>query len=228
MLILGFAGSLLAAGVLYISAEGTLADNAAPAVIAETLPVSTSISLPAAVPGTTLQIAKMSSYEGPFLEDGSDKEVVNVAALHVFNTGNQEILKACITLQYGNVPYIFYGEHLPSGETVVLLEREGKAYQVGGFTHCSGWQETSADTSQEGIMITDRSMGTLIVTNLTDKTFQNVCLYYKSWLSPPDVYMGGITYTAELSVLLPGEVKYLYPSHYAAGYSKVVLVTADL
>lgn len=229
MLILGFAGSVFAAVTLCISAEGILAETAAhpeaPALM-ETQPILTD-SLSVAVPGTTLRIEKLSSYDGPFLEDRSDREVVNVAALHVHNADDKEILKACVTLWYGNVLYVFYGEHIPPGATVILLESNGMRYREEAVSHCNGWQETANYISREDISVTDRAMGTLIVTNLTDKTFQNVCLYYKSWLSPPEVYVGGITYETRLPLLLPGQSLYLYPDHYATGYSKVVSVTAD-
>ncbi len=228
MLILGLVGSVLATAVLYISAESILVEDAVFPVGTEPLQsVSADIRLPVPVPGTTLQIQRISSYEGPFLEDGSDTEVVNVAALHVYNAGDREITKARITLRQGNAHYVFYGEHFPPGTTVVLLEQEARTYQHGAVTYCTGWQEAAVCKQQEGILVTDKSMGTVVVTNLTDRTIQNICLYYKSWLSPPDVYMGGITYKAEIAELLPGQTQYLYPSHYATGYSKVVSVTAD-
>lgn len=69
-------------------------------------------------------------------------------------------------------------------------------------------------------------MGTVLVSNSADRTLYDVQLYYKSWLSPPDVYMGGITYAAGIPVLLPGQTVCLYPPHYAAGYTKVLFVTA--
>lgn len=188
---------------------------------------SARVELPVSVPGTSLQAQSISVYEGPFLEDESGREVVDVAALHIYNTGKQEILSACITVQYEDESYVFYGEHIPPEATVVLLEMDAKAYRQEAITDCSGWQELSDRTQQQGILITDQDYGTLVVTNTTDQALRNISLYYKNWLSPPDVYIGGITYSASILQLAPGQTRMLLPDHYATGYSKVVSVTAD-
>jgi hypothetical protein len=83
------------------------------------------------------------------------------------------------------------------------------------------------DNGAANIRITDQAMGTIVVTNVSDKVLRNVCIYYKSWLSPPDVYMGGITYMEQVPVLMPGQTQYRYPRHYASGYSRVVSVTSE-
>lgn len=224
LLILGFAGSILAAVALYICSVGTLA--AAPEAT-EPSHTAMTVSLPLAVPGTSLIAEQISSYDGPFLEDGSDREVVNVAALHVYNAGEYPILKALITLRCDDELYVFYGEHIPPGARTVLLEQQAGNYRQSEYIALNGWQVV--DTSQQAtdIMISDRSVGTVVVTNLSNQTRENVRLYYKVWLSPPDVYMGGIVYWAEIPILLPGQTLYLYPAHYAAGYTKVVSVTEE-
>ena len=180
--------------------------------------------LPVTIPGTTLQATEISAYEGPFLEDGSTQEVVDIAALHIYNTGEQEVLNACITLQMENTSYVFYGSHIPAGATVVLLERNACAYSRAAIKACSGWQEISDQKQVEGLSITDKDNGTLIVTNTTDKTLYHLHVYYKAWLSPPDFYMGGITYSVTIPQLAPGQTEMLCPDHYATGYSKVVSV----
>jgi len=222
LLILGLAGSALAAVVLYISVEGAL-----PVHVPTMEEPQTFITLPYAVPGTDLLVEKISYYEGPFLEDGTDREVVDIPALHIYNTGNDKILRTCITLHMSDSVYVFYGEHLLPGATTVLLEKDAKCYRKGDISSCTGWQEKERDDSLEGVQITEVNMGTLAVTNLTEKKLNNLCLYYKSWLSPPDVYMGGITYRIHIPEILPGQTEYLYPYHYAAGYTKVVSVTSD-
>ena len=188
---------------------------------------SDGFGLPFTIPGTTLQATEMSAYDGPFLEDGSGREVVNVAALHVYNNGEKEIRRACIILQTDHGRYVFYGRHLPPKATVVLLEMDCVAYQKGRINDCSGWQELSEQPPIEGIAITDRDNGTLIVTNTTDVHLQNLQLFYKAWLSPPDVYVGGITYSVTIPHLAPGQTELLFPDRYATGYSKVVSVIAE-
>ena len=80
-------------------------------------------------------------------------------------------------------------------------------------------------TTQEKIAVADRAMGTLVVTNISQEPVENVRIYYKAWLSPPDVYMGGKSYVITIPALQPGQTEFLYPDHYACGFSKVVSVT---
>lgn len=237
LLLLGVLGGILAATGLYISAEGILSEEAAPTACTvpplhceETLPQEGRIiTLPTAVPGTALIAQRLSAYDGPFLEDGSDREVVGVAALLVYNGGSREIQSAQITLQFGQVHYRFCGENIPAGGMVVLLEQNTKPYRSDTPTGCTGWQVVSqaGPEIQNQITVADEKMGILSVTNLTDNTLNDICIYYKSWLSPPDIYVGGISYCINIPQLFPGQKLTVHPVHYAAGYSKVVSVTVE-
>ena len=231
MLMLGILGSVITASALYFSVEDTLrvaidADKQVKQECADNL--SESITLPTVISGTNLIAQKLSSYEGPFLEDGTDREVVNIAALHVYNSGETAVYKTRIALFWSDGFYVFEADHIPAGETVVILERSGSLYRQGKYVQCNGWQELSQeDTFSKDVSVTDMALGTVVVSNLTEETLRNVCVYYKSWLAPPDIYVGGITYMVQIPVLLPGQSKHLYPYHYAAGYSKVVAVDVD-
>lgn len=225
LLLFGITGSLLMAWALQRSVQNTLTREVF--VPEPVLQTPNGFDLPVTIPGTTLQAMEISAYEGPFLEDGYGQEVVNIAALHVYNTGQQEVLNACVTLQMEDTAYVFYGGHIPPGATVVFLERNARAYRQSAVKDCSGWQEISHQKQVEGLSITDKDNGTLIVTNTTDKTLYNLCLYYKAWLSPPDVYMGGITHSIIIPQLAPDQTEMLCPDRYATGYSKVVSAVAD-
>lgn len=231
LLLFGILGGILAATGLYISAESILTEEVLPTFATEPTEVTQTKQqrpLPLGVPGTALIAQRLSAYDGPFLEDGSDREVVGIAALLVYNGGSREILSAQITLEFADVTYHFSGENIPAGGMVVLLEQNAKAYRADAPTGCTGCQIISQaePTLGEQIGIADGEMGVLSVTNLTDSTLKNICIYYKSWLSPPDIYVGGISRCATLPQLLPGQTVYVYPCHYATGFSKVVSVTA--
>ena len=165
-------------------------------------------------------------YEGPFLEDYSDREVVNIASLVVKNTGNLEITKCYIEVYLESECLTFYSEHIPPGSSVLLLESSEKKYTSDSIIFCSGWQmidQVGTDVSAM-LHVEDRAMGTIIVTNISDMELYNIHIYYKSWLSPPDIYVGGVSYCSEISSLLPGETTYIYPNHYAYGFSKIVSI----
>ncbi len=231
MAALGILGSVVTASALYFSAEETwnvfLSEDHM-FKQESIIHLSESISFPIAISNTNLIAQKLSPYEGPFLEDGTDREVVDVAALHVYNSGTTEVHKARIALFWSDGFYIFEADHIPAGETVVILEQNGSLYRQGDYIQCNGWQKLGQEYAiSQDVYVTDMALGTVVIHNLTDETLRNVCVYYKTWLAPPDIYVGGITYMVQIPVLLPKQSKYLYPYHYAAGYSKVVAVDVD-
>lgn len=233
LLLLGIVGSLLIAAVLYISAKGIVVQSYVNQTTpSEPLPTSREeflpdeIRLPMWVAGTSVLVERLCAYDGPFVEDGSDAEVVNIAALLIKNIGSYELQKAEITLQFGSETMVFYGEHIPAGATVALLEKNATPYSAGDFSACTGWQEVSNPSGiGRDIAITENADNSISVTNLSDSTLEQLTLYYKSWLSPPNIYVGGITYQLKIPQLLPGQTRQVYPSHYASGYSKMVSLT---
>ena len=232
LLVFGVIGGMLAATALYISAESSMAistvNTEIPTFSITEMPKN-GITLPAAIPGTALIAQRISAYDGPFLEDKSDREVVGIAALLVYNGGSREIALAQVTLQYGDNTYGFIGENIPAAGLVVLLEQDAKPYRSDEPDNCIGWQIVSDTDSRscDLIAVTDVGMGSFLVTNLSERLLNNVCIYYKSWLSPPDIYVGGISYCVTIPQLLPGQKMHIDPEHYAVGYSKVVSVTAE-
>ncbi|MBQ4641200.1 MAG: hypothetical protein IJB47_01130 [Oscillospiraceae bacterium] len=187
------------------------------------------IQLPTVIEGTTLIAQRLAAYDGPFLEDGSDREVVNVAALVVYNAGQYEILKAEVILAWGELLFRFYGENIPPGETVLLLEQNCRSCLQTNFTACMGWQITSNENQEPNayVQISDSAMGAVTVTSISENTLRGIRLYYKSWLSPPDIYVGGISRMIEIPVLPAGESVTLYPPYYACNYTKIVSISID-
>ena len=225
---LGIVGSVAVCTVLIFSSQSILVSASTPRFEqpSETEP---SFTLPITVPGTDLTIQTIVAYEGPFLEDGSDREVVDIAALLVCNTGEEALLRAQIELTCGGRNYRFYGERILPGIPQLLLEQGGEPYEKGRITACSGWQITTRTREYLncGVTVTDEYMGTLVITNSTEDTLRDVTVYYRSWLSPPDCYIGGLVYFVTLPILLPGETVRIYPYHYAKGYSRPVSVTVS-
>ena len=193
------------------------------------MPSTATFRMPEMIQGTTLLAERLTIYEGPFLEDGSDREVADVAALIVRNVGDHEIERCGIGLYFNEVCYTFYGERIPPDATVLLLEYGGMLYRTDSITSCSGWQVTASNKQDlsDFLKIEERAMGTIVVTNTTNRILNDICIYYKTWLSPPDIYVGGIAYSVEIPKLMPGQSEYLYPYHYAYGYSKVVSLKAE-
>ncbi len=211
-----------------ISGIGVSDRQAADAVSMEA-PVPADRFFPTRVQETTLMLMALSAYDGPYLEDTSDKEVFGITALQVINTGDAVISHCEIQLHCDEITLCFGGEQIPPGVPVVLLERNAVAYAKRSLLGCYGWQSTIANDlyASKQIFIDDRAMGTVIVTNTSGKPLRNIRIYYKNWLSTPGFLVGGIAYAVTIPELKAGQTELLYPYHYAKGYTRVVSVLSD-
>lgn len=181
---------------------------------------------PYAIDGTALVVQNISSYDGIFLEDGSDGQVTGVAAMVVENTGDTNVEYAAITINCNGEILEFDASDIPAGATIVVQEKNKTAYQSGTYADCSavvaemGEFEMSADQ----VKVEETENGSLLVTNLTDEEIPCVRIFYKFYMEEEEAYVGGITYTAKLTGLSAGGSQTVSPSHYAAGSSRVMMV----
>lgn len=240
LLITGIVSSVAVATVMYISADGALfpygvsnevTELTAPAqILPEEMLQAYTNDFPMPVAGTTLVAKALAFYDGRFLEDGSDREVINVLALEVQNVGNDHIRKAHIELKFTDMTLNFLGEHIPSGGKVLLIERNCAKSLQGEITDCAGWQFASASVgnAELDISASDSDLGLLSVTNHAQNTVFNVEIFFKSWVEPPGMYVGGVAHCVKIEKLAPGETVYLQPNYYVTGYSKVVFITGVL
>lgn len=181
---------------------------------------------PYVIEGTELTVQNISSYDGIFLEDGSDGEVTGVAAMVVENTGDTNVEYAAITISCNGETLEFDASDLPSGATVVVQEKNKTPYQSGTYTDCSAVVAEMGDfeMSEDQVKVEETESGSLLVTNLTDEEIPCVRIFYKFYMADEETYVGGITYTAKLTGLSAGASQTVTPSHYAAGNSRIMMV----
>jgi len=182
--------------------------------------------LPQPIIGTTLIAERLAAYDGPFLEDGTGDEVTNIAALVVRNTGVYGVSSACITLEWDSGAYKFAADMIPAGESVLLLELSRGEYEQRSWTDCTGTQEQDLTdwTAGNKITLKEVGVGTLLVTNEEPVPVENVQLYYKSYLSPPGIFVGGITYSTEIKRLEAGETTQISPDFFVNGFTKILCI----
>jgi len=193
------------------------------------IPVSpvkpTEITFPYIIPGTQLVVRGIRSYDGLFLEDGSDREVTGISTIILENRGSG-IEYANITLIQGDRQLQFKATAIPGGTQAVVQESNAAEYRIDDYTQCSV-DIASLETfekSQSIVLVEENENGSLMVTNLTDKMIPCVRIFYKFALEPGQIYVGGITYTAKVLDLKPGKPQNITPSHYAAGSSEIMMV----
>ena len=206
---------------IFQSSDSAVSGEAETSTAGLLLPVE--VTLPYGVDGTSLIAEKIVSYDGPFLEDGTNHEVVNVMGLLLRNAGDVGIERAEIVLTGDRQRFIFEADIIPPGATVLVLEKNRTFYGCKNFSSCSGWQITdNCGWSNWGLDIEETGMGTLEVTNQTGRKIQQARLHYKTYLE--GILVGGITHVYTIESLQPGESILISPARYAKGYSRIIRV----
>lgn len=187
-----------------------------------------SISLPYQIPGTALVLESLAPYDGNFVEDGMGRQVSNVACIVVRNTGPAATwLQVVLETEHGTLT--FTANTVPAGGMVMVLEKDARKYSVGSLTACGGQvvldESTWLDETQ--LQFVDVDMGTVAVTNLTDRSMEKLRVYYKTYHSDAGIFLGGVTYCTSIERLGPGETVLIEPSRYARGYSRIVRVKME-
>lgn len=185
--------------------------------------------LPCQLKYTPLVARQLASYDGPYLEDGSEEELVGVAALVVENTGTIGIEYVQVVVSQGQQELVFDATYIPPRGTVLILEKNRVLYTPEPVTgcRCRTLIPGSFDWEKESIRIQPGEGFGMTVTNLTDKPMSYVRVFYKQHEGAADLYVGGITFSAVIPDLQPGETREIIPYRYADGYSAVVAVVID-
>ena len=179
--------------------------------------VTENMTFPFLIPETKLVAQSLGLYEGELLELDSS------AALEVTNQSDREVAFAYITLAVGEADYHFVATNLPAGSTSLLIEMEGKAYRADSCTACTAWvRYGKARPEDENLLVTEQGMDILRLENISEKTLENVVLYYKNYLIEESLYLGGVTYQMEIGTLQPGQCLEISPFRYVSGYSKII------
>lgn len=174
-------------------------------------------------------IEKIQSYDGPFVEDGSDKDVNNVWSLVIKNTGNEDIEYLKINAIKNETIATFEVTCLCAGAQLIVLEKDGQKYDssknVDSYTI-----ENIAFYQQERSLYTDifelsASANILCLKNKSDKDISNtIYVYYK--IKDDNIFKGGITYrVAFQDGIKAGEEKKVQSIHYNSETSEIMNLT---
>lgn len=184
----------------------------------------TVLELPCVARGSRLIVEKLVCYEGDFWEDGSDRYVVDVMALVVYNPGSTMIRCAEITVWQGQRRLQFAIACLPPNSRVLVLERSGINYSAAPLTECRCDLLTVLEPAS-GLTTASAGPVTVRLHNATDQSFQDIVLCCKRYDADSGLYLGGITYITPAGPLAPGEIKQLAPARYVEGRSRIVCIT---
>ena len=183
-------------------------------------------TFPFAISGTKIEVLSYTSYDGVFIEDGTDTAISGVATLIIRNSGKTAIELADISVNCNGKQLQFTCSSLPAGAMAVLQEKGRTPYSEGTLTDCRA-SISELDTlpmSDDLVSVTDGDGNSLIVKNISGKEIPCVRIFYKFYAAEEKAFVGGITYVAKITELQPGAEQTITPTHYADGYSTVTMV----
>lgn len=176
-------------------------------------------------PDTSLTIQRINGYSGMFIEDGSDKEVKNVAAIQVKNTSKQVVEYAQIELYNGDKKLVFEVSTLPANSSAVVMEKSKTTFDSSKNVTYGKSTVAYTDKLEKSSDIKYKVLDNngIEVTNKSKKDIACVRVFYK-YKSEEGYYVGGITYVAKVNNLKAGTSETIYPSHFATDGGQVMMV----
>ena len=183
---------------------------------------SSKVMLPYPVSCTSLVVQRLAGYDGPFFEDGSGREVLNVAALELKNVGKTVIPYAYVVVFTDNGEYTFCASMLPPDATVLIPETEAKLWKPGNISCIFGWTTVQEKEDPLRIDVQDAGEDGIRIENGSNEHIENLTVYYRSYIPEGDIYCGGMAFSVRIPSLAPGEIRTLLPVYYAPDYSRVV------
>lgn len=170
---------------------------------------------------------RLAAYDGPFLEDGTDDEMIGIAALELRNTSSQMIKEGKIVLYCTDRVLHFDFTSLPAGARMLVLEKDRNVYFRDVVLDCKFDVQQAPMPLDKGIDAQIKAPGYIYLANGSDKDYEGVRLHYKTYDSQSDMYVGGITYTAYAGSLKAGQSKSVTPYHVAHGHTQIVEISCE-
>lgn len=164
-------------------------------------------------------------YSGPFVEDGSDETEKNLWALIFTNNGNQAVQYAEYVYSVDNEAVSFKLSDLPAGQSCMVIESGRKAYKESEVLKLVSRVVAQVDEiphANDKILVVDNNDNTVTIMNLTDEEIPVARIFYKTYNSEENIFIGGITYTAKSEKIPAGGGVTIEPAHYESGASVVV------
>lgn len=175
-----------------------------------------------------VRVESLNGYSGFYVEDGSNEQCENVAAVSLVNDSDvdYQYLTFSVATPSGSCRFIASSLMAHSAMTVLAQEKAPfteseilsvTAEQIAPFT-----QTPSLHPDMVELTYTD---GFINVKNLTDQTLRHLFVYYKS--TAGEDYFGGITYRVSVDELAPGQLMQKHAANIHKDTSKMLFVTFE-
>lgn len=171
-----------------------------------------------------LTVEAIGTYDGAYMEDGTDEQVERVAAVLIKNESEHMLQIAELKLVFDSGDEaVFLLTNIPAGRTVLALDmnrlqcdKERKATEITGMMNF--FDETPMETER---LDAEGTEGRLTLKNRSDEAYPLVYVYYKT-MADNGVYLGGITYRVPFEQI-PGKTQIeTDAAHYSPDKSEIV------
>lgn len=189
--------------------------------------IAEDLSFPYTIPDRDLVVRKIASYDGLFLEDGSDTDVEGIAVIILENVGTRAVEYTEINISGTEGVYTFECSDLPAGGIAVVQEKNAIPYKEHTSwrrCECVASMLDELEMSEDKVKVTENGDGSLLVENITEEDIPCIRVFYKFYSKDDDAYVGGITYTVKITDLAAGGQTTATPSHYVQDFSKIMMV----
>lgn len=173
-----------------------------------------------------LVVDAVGSYNGLFVEDGSNSPVERCLSLIVTNNTSEMIQIADIILLANEKEELnFKITNLSAGASVLVMESNHHEYQKDeNYTFKDMNIAYLKDTSlMEDTFEISSEDGKLTVKNISDKDCELAYIYYK-YTQRGGTYLGGITYRVPVEKLAAGKTVEVTAGHWREGSSRISMV----
>ena len=174
--------------------------------------------------GNGLTIEKTGKYTGKYMEDGTDDEVEDVMFIVLKNNSSKDLQYADIKLYKDDEEFLFTASNIPSGDSVMLLEKNRKSAEkkITSAKPESVVFFKSNMSLQRSLFKIQELDGAINLINISGRDInEDIYLYYKN--GGDGLYLGGITYLAKVTGgIKKDEVKQLSTKHFKNNYSEIV------
>ena len=174
-----------------------------------------------------LKITLIGSYDGVYMEDGSNEEVRDTLSIILLNTNEKDLQYTEIYLKYEDYTAEFTVSNLPSNQSVLLLEKKrspskDKAPNAYILKNTAFFQ-TQMNPMEDVIKVSGVN-GVANIKNISDRDIVgDIVIDYKNYSN--DMFYGGITYRMKVSGgLKAGELKQIGSAHFSPKNSKITTV----
>ena len=184
-----------------------------------------SVAFPCDIVDYEVMLEALEAYSGEFVEDGSGREIKNIAAITLYNYGDFALEYMKLQLHCGKETLTFEAYYIPAGERVILQETGAKTMPKGAVESIDvvTIQGDIMDLCEDKLRFTEKN-GDLTVMNLTKETMETICVYYKEYSEEKGMYVGGVSYVANISKLKAGETTTVDTEHYSSDSCRLVMV----